>query len=439
MSRLLIRIFLVASVLGLGILGFVRLAAMKKPPDLKEAVEHALAVEGMRVRFDEYTVTLEGYGTVRSVQRVAVAPEVGGKVDFLRYPFETGTIVEGGELLFRIDPRVYLLKQQVAEAERKVLEAQIARIRQQQENDSERRRILQRSLEIASSRYDRLRTLYKNKEVGTLSEVESAESALITQENQLALLDNALALYPCQINELEASLSRVQVQSDQAALDLEKTEVCAPFSGRLTAVNIEQGQLFSPGQQVCILVDDEHLEIPISLDSLKVQQWLLQQGSSGESSSGRWYKPPEEIRCLLHWTESPELFSWPGKLERIERINQETRTMTVVVIPDPQGAKESPSGLSLAEGMFCTAQIPSFHKSRCIRIPLAGVTHERTVYVSKENRLQTRKVSLIHENETYAFVQGGLADGEIVITTRLVNPLEGSLLEVSLPSTEERE
>ena len=52
---------------------------------------------------------------------------------------------------------------------------------------------------------------------------------------------------------------------------------------------------------------------------------------------------------------------------------------------------------------------------------------------SEENRLRTRPVVLVYEDAGFAYLQGGLKDGEVVITTKLIHPLEGRLLQVTFP------
>jgi len=315
-------------------------------------------------------------------------------------------------------------------------------VEQQQENDRARRKILARSRDLAASRFERLKKLYEEQTVGTLSEVEAAESAGVAQENQLSLLDNALAIYPRQIGELEASLQRARIQKNHAALDLEKTDIRAPFRGRVAEVRIEQGQLVIPGQQVFLLINDDLLEIPVSLDSKEVQQWLLQAEPSEDDQAGDWYSGIVNKSCRIVWTESPQTFFWTGRLDRIERLNAETRTVIAVVRPDshePADGSGDGAALTLAEGLFCTVRIPARSPARCIRLPLPAVTHERTVFVSETDRLQTRPIRLLHEDDQFAYITGNLEAGEIVITTKLVTPLEGSLLTVSLPERNDEE
>jgi hypothetical protein len=50
--------------------------------------------------------------------------------------------------------------------------------------------------------------------------------------------------------------------------------------------------------------------------------------------------------------------------------------------------------------------------------------------VAKDGRLKTVDVEVARIEGDYAYVSRGLEDGALVVTTRLVDPLENSLLEI---------
>jgi hypothetical protein len=82
-------------------------------------------------------------------------------------------------------------------------------------------------------------------------------------------------------------------------------------------------------------------------------------------------------------------------------------------------------------------EIPGRTLNGVIRLPRWAVSFENTVYTAEEGRLKTRPVEVARLEEGYAFVQSGLQPGDVVITTRLVDPLENTLLDLTLKNTEE--
>ena len=67
----------------------------------------------------------------------------------------------------------------------------------------------------------------------------------------------------------------------------------------------------------------------------------------------------------------------------------------------------------------------------------------RTVYIAVkdpetgEHRLKSRPVKESHISGEFVYLSDGLAEGELVITTRLINPFENILLEIEEPLPEE--
>ena len=82
--------------------------------------------------------------------------------------------------------------------------------------------------------------------------------------------------------------------------------------------------------------------------------------------------------------------------------------------------------------MFCRVIIPGLILDNVIVLPRHAVSFENTVYLAVDNRLQTRPVEVARLEQEQAVISGGLNSGEIVITTRLEQPLEHSLLSVTL-------
>jgi hypothetical protein len=86
--------------------------------------------------------------------------------------------------------------------------------------------------------------------------------------------------------------------------------------------------------------------------------------------------------------------------------------------------------LPLVEGMFCSVEIPGRPMVNVVRLPRWAVSFNNTVYIVKNNRLKTVPVTVIRSQDEQTFISAGLVEGDRVIITRLVDPMENSLLEI---------
>ncbi|MFP6597414.1 MAG: hypothetical protein VCC01_08155, partial [Candidatus Hydrogenedentota bacterium] len=90
--------------------------------------------------------------------------------------------------------------------------------------------------------------------------------------------------------------------------------------------------------------------------------------------------------------------------------------------------------------MFCKVTIQGKIARNVVELPSESVGFEidqdgyKTVYVAVESpddgqlRLTTKKVRESHITEDSIFVSEGLLEGDLVVLTRLINPLSNSLL-----------
>jgi RND family efflux transporter MFP subunit len=258
---------------------------------------------------------------------------------------------------------------------------------------------------------------------------EQAYNAGVDLADQMA---QAVALYPIRIKESLSSLAAAQARLKQAQTNLERCEVRAPFAGRLTLASAEQGQFVAPGTVVAAMADDTVLEIQVPLDSRDVRQWLRFAETDTESA-GAWFAQPEAVTCRVRWTEDKQGHVWKGRLHRVVAFDQKTRTITVAIRVQASAARSNNGGLPLVEGMFCAVEIPGRDLPNAFRVPRAAVSYTNTVFVAQADRLKTRSVQVARMDGDEAYITGGLSNGDRVIVTRLVDPLENSLLEVLPP------
>lgn len=440
-NLLKIVICLLLGVIGIG--GFKSLQSMKQPPVQVKKQEPKVPVEAMAITFQNVESSLAGFGTAHALNKVAITPEVSGMIVALHDCLEVGECIQAGEVLFKIDPRDYQASVAQARAAKESTEAQLEQLQRSETSDRKRLQTLVRSRDLAEREWQRVKDLFEKNQVGSQSRVDQSEQAYNTAVDALDRLSLATALYPARIREVQASLARAEAQLALAETRLQRCTVTAPFTARLEAVRLEAGQVVSPGSPVLTLADDSLLEIKVPLDGREVRQWLsFTEGSRATA----WFDDVEPVDCRIFWTEDPERGSWAGRLHRIVRVKNETRTVTAAIRIPADQARHAGRGLPLVEGMFCRVEIPGRPLEGVARLPQHAVTLSNQVYVAQKDpkaqwRLGTVDVTVARKEGDHAYVSKGLLPGQTVITTRLVDPLEGTLLELpevlaDRPSTE---
>lgn len=425
------RVAICVAVLALGAGGMLALASMKKPPAEAKPQERAIRVETARAVPETVQVSISGYGEVRPLDIVTVSPEVAGRVVAVHPALETGKIVTRGDLLFRIDPTDYRANRNNVRATVRLGENTIARLAKQYALDKDRLATLERNRDLAKAEFQRLRRLFEQDEVGTRSKVDAAEQQFNAAADQADQMAKAVAVYPIQIREAENSLTSARSLLEKAEADLARCDVRAPFDARIKSVAVEKGQYIAPGLAAVTLADDALLEIQVPLDSRDVRKWLRFKESRTQGQ-GAWFNDLEPVDCTITWTEETNGHRWTGRLDRVVQFDPNTRTVTVAVrITADQAAPDGNGALPLVEGMFCRVRIPGRQLSGVVRLPRWAVSFKNTVYIAVDNRLKTVDVKVARIQGDEALVSEGIDAGTQVVTTRLVDPLENSLLKIT--------
>jgi len=177
------------------------------------------------------------------------------------------------------------------------------------------------------------------------------------------------------------------------------------------------------------LADDSVLEIHVPIDSRDAKKWLRFEDAPARLETA-WFPTLEPVPCNIRWTESSDGAFWQGTLDRVVDFNEQSRTVTLAIrVSAAQAAAPEAGPLPLVEGMFCAVEIPGRTMEQVFRLPRWAVSFDNTVYLARDGRLKTVSVGVVRTEGETAFVGAGLKAGDRVVVTRLVDPLEGTLLE----------
>ena len=218
-----------------------------------------------------------------------------------------------------------------------------------------------------------------------------------------------------------AALDEARVSLDQAARDLARTEILAPFEGRVRSESVDVGQFVSRGAAVATLyaTDFAEIRLPVPDHQLAFLQILNLRGEAAESGP----------RVRLHARFAGREHEWEGRVVRTEgEIDPRSRMVHVVArVEDPYGTGDPTSTKPpLAVGLFVRAEIEGPIAENVIVVPRYAMRdNAHLLVVDAEDRLHTREVEVLRMDRDEVLIRGELAAGERVCLSPLQVVVEG--------------
>ena len=335
----------------------------------------AALVETVTVRRDTYSPRLVVLGTVEPAQDILLSPRVSGQVVELSPDFVPGGMVRKGDLLLRIDPADFENTLSIRESELQQAEA---------------------SLEIEDGR----QSLAKRELALLEGTIDETNRALVLREPQFA--------------SIQAEVRAAQAAVQRAKLDLERTQVFAPFDAQILRRSINVGSQVAPGDELGHLVGIE-------------DYWIV---AAVPIRSLRWVQFPESDRAGASVTlRDPD--AWGPSIERqahvtrmIGSLDEQTRLARVLItVHDPLGQYSTAPPLILET--LIEAEIEGRPIENVVRLNREYVRERETVWVMNDGKLEIRSVEIVFSDASYSYISDGLETGEEVVATTLATVADG--------------
>ncbi|MBX6330758.1 MAG: efflux RND transporter periplasmic adaptor subunit [Gemmatimonadaceae bacterium] len=230
----------VAGILVLLLAAVVALGAAKRG---KKAIEVRLE----KVQARDLVASVTASGQVQPRLKVDIASDVAGRI--VRLAVKEGDMVKKGQFLLQIDPSTYQAEVQRAQALVASSRADLARA---QANLQQSQSALRRSEEIRKS------------------------NPTLVSDEQMEQLRTAVQVNLALVNAAQHNVDQNEAALRTAESNLAKTTIVAPLSGKVTRLNVEQGETAVPGtfnKDAALLLtisDMDTLETKVKVDETDV-------------------------------------------------------------------------------------------------------------------------------------------------------------------------
>ena len=381
-----LRKLLVVAVPILIVVGFIvatsaYIGANKKPKEKKRAF-NTLAVIADYAKTEDVQLSVRTQGEARPQIEIDLVPEVGGKIVFVSPNFIEGGIFKKDEVLLRIEDADF--KVAVIRAEAGVAQAEQVLVREEAEG--------------AIARQD-------------YAELGRGEPT-------------PLALRLPQQAQARASLQAAMAELEAAKLNLSRTEVRAPFSGRVRNKTSDLGQFVAPGSPLGRIFSTNVVEVRLPLSDQQLAKMDLPLAYVAKS---RAEAPKVDLSCVV----AGKVLHWEGRIMRTDSTyDTASRALFAIVeVPGPYGKGASSEGVPLAPGLFVDANIDGKFFENVITIPRDGLRPQDEVYiVDNVGQAEIRSVSVLDATSERAVLTSGVEAGDLVV----LSPMERSRVEITL-------
>ncbi len=361
---------------------FFLLSMMQSPPQavMQAVPQPALLVSVNSADRAQVRFIVNSQGSVTPRTQTTLMSEVSGQIVEVSAKFVSGGFFSKGDVLLRIDPRNY-----------------------------------QSSLKRSQAAVAKAQT-----QVATESALAGYALADWNKLKELSVGDNdqpsALTLRKPQMQEALAELAAKEADLEKSQEDLNRTVIRAPYDGMVREKIADVGQFVNSGAQLArtFAIDRVEVRLPITQQDLKYLD--LRSLRSGSRLSA-------ELKADI----GGEIYSWTADVIRSEGVfNESTRIVYVVAtVNDPYDLKDNLRE-PLRVGTFVEAQIEGIDGGRLFVIPRHALTRGKTLWiVDDESRIQPRDVDIVRTDEKYAYVSGGITDGDRYVTIPIDQPLPG--------------
>jgi len=337
-----------------------------------------------------YQFSVTAHGSVSPRTESDLIPQVSGEVIWVSPRLVSGGFFAEGDPLLRIDPSDHRVELEAARAVVARTKSEFAR---------------------AKTEIERQRRL-ADQGVASQARIDDAENAFRVTEAEL--------------REETAKLAR-------AERDLERTEIRAPYQGRVRSEAVDVGQFVSRGVSIGKLYATDYAEVRLPLPDRDLRYLDIPFDLSGETvySDGDPVEASVGPAVQLRAEFAGEERTWVGHIVRTEgEIDAKSRMVHLVArVEDPYGKNGTRRSAPLAVGLFVEAEIQGRWAKGVFVLPRMALrtdSGEDLVYVvDAGDRLRFKAVEVLRAERNDVVIGSGLERGDRVCVSPMAAAVNG--------------
>jgi RND family efflux transporter MFP subunit len=350
-----------------------------KPEAKKRPIpETVVRVEVITTQPSDYPIVVNANGTVEAETRGDLVAQIRGEIVAVASNFNTGGTFKKGDVLIQIDQRDY-----------------------------------QAALSGALANLSEADATYRQEQA------TAKQAELDWQRLGNTTPAPSLVLRKPQLTAAKARYDSAKAGADSAQLNLSRTQITAPYDGRIIQRRAVLGQYVGVGAPIAevFATDGVEVRLPIS------QEEFNQLGLDSFSANSDTENP---FTVSISSTIGNRSLQWDAEITRTDStFDINTRQIDVVAkVKDPFGRESGQTALKI--GQFVSARIQGRTIENVFVIPNKSIREGSYVYTVRDGKLAKQSIQILWQDDQNALIGEGIKDGELIVTTSLNSTLAGA-------------
>lgn len=336
------------------------------------AAPKPLAVETEAISLTNHQFIIDSFGSAQPKTQSLLVSQVTGEITEVGSGFDDGGYFSKGDTLVQIDPRDYQVNVTLAESE-----------------------LLQNQLALAE-------------------EQARANQALIDWQ-RLSNGDKApsLVLRKPQLAAAQAKVESAKSNLEKNKLDLQRTQIKAPYDGRIKNKKVDIGQFVNANTQLAEIFATDAIEVRLPIKNSELAFINLPGNFQNKTVSQSYPK----VKII---SELGKPQTWDGKIVRTEAaIDATSNQLNVVARIENPFIADAQHYSPLKIGQYVKAQIEGIKLTDVIVIPNRSIYQGSYVYLLHDGLIQRRNITTAFQTSEKSLVTEGLQAGDQLITSTL--------------------
>lgn len=251
--------------------------------------------------------------------------------------------------------------------------------------------------------------------------VEAIENYELEKAEAKLAKEGLFSAREAKVKSSQARVESAKAELAQAQANLDRTEVKAPFDGRLLFNTVGLGQYVSKGESLGKIFSTAIAEIRLPITDEQLAYLDFPFGPKADA-----ILPPIDVALIANIAGKPIQFD--AYLHRMDgALDPDNRVWYAVArMDDPYRLESSESNIPLTVGLFVEAAITGRTYDNLIRLPRSALRNDDEVYiVNTDSTLSRRQVSVLKTDFDYIYIAEGIKPGEQVCTSSIQTFIEG--------------